>query len=137
MYRSDEFIGIGPFYYEDGCLLYTLMNGPEKVLSIKKFFPSSDDGTIRRLNTEGLSGTEMFLGDTLITIKPDRWVKENFDIIAITGTNSWAGTYSPFIGGKKGIFMEIFDNNGDNGPPCGVPSSVSTTTPFIITPLFR
>ena len=113
MYRSDEFIGIGPFYYEDGCLLYILVNGPEKVLSIKRFFPSADDGTIRRLNTEGLSGAEMFLGDTLITIKPDRWIEENFDIIAITGTNSWAGTYSPFIGGEKGIFMEIFDYNGD------------------------
>ena len=31
----------------------------------------------------------------------------------------------------------MFDNNGDSGPPCGVPLSVSITTPFTITPALR
>ena len=30
-----------------------------------------------------------------------------------------------------------FDNHGDRGPPCGVPSSVSCTTPSTITPEFK
>src|SRR5476651_1942449 len=28
-------------------------------------------------------------------------------------------------------------SNGDNGPPCGVPSSTELTSPFSITPAFR
>ena len=38
----------------------------------------------------------------------------------------------------EGFMIEDFpDLNGDRFPPCGEPSSVSMTTPFSITPLFR
>jgi hypothetical protein len=31
----------------------------------------------------------------------------------------------------------MFDSNGDNGPPCGVPSSTGLTSPPSITPATR
>src|SRR3984893_14933380 len=41
-------------------------------------------------------------------------------------SNSWSSSSST-----------MFDNKGDNGPPCGVPSSTGLTNPFSITPAVR
>ena len=65
-----------------------------------------------------------------ITRRPARWLPTRCCSHRHNARSRWPRCSSS----RSSSLSTRLDNNGDSGPPCGVPSSVVSTSPFSITP---